>query len=300
MSPHAAPSWPCLAAARAHDAAARLPLYIVEDGVEHAVGSVARHHRQALARWPSVFVHHDDRVCLHTAPDERDQAWAAINLQLREEGLVPGWRDEIYPVFDASGRVLARIERAAARFWGTLTVGAHCNGYVVEKPHAGRRPTHLWIARRALTKPTDPGKLDNLIGGGVPFGQSTLDTVRREGWEEAGLTQAALQGLQPGRAIRLCRDIPEGLQHERLQVYDLELPRGLTPLNQDGEVAEFRLLPVDEALALAATDAMTVDAALVTLDFALRRGLLPAAEHAGLAACATALWDTGAPADFRT
>ncbi len=48
------------------------------------------------------------------------------------------------------------------------------------------------------------------------------------------------------------------------------------PHNQDGEVAGFRCLPLDEALALAAGDQMTVDAALVTLDFALRHALLPA------------------------
>jgi hypothetical protein len=47
----------------------------------------------------------------------------------------------------------------------------------------------------------------------------------------------------------------------------------------DGEVAEFRLLPVAEALARAAAGELTTDAALATLDFALRRGLVgPAAD----------------------
>jgi hypothetical protein len=49
-------------------------------------------------------------------------------------------------------------------------------------------------------------------------------------------------------------------------------------------VAELRLLAVEEALAQAAGDAMTVDAALVTLDFALRHRLLPDSSHEALAA----------------
>ena len=81
---------------------------------------------------------------------------------------------------------LALIERAAARFWGTLTFGAHANGYVAD---AQGRPTHLWIARRSTHKATDPGKLDNLVGGGVPHGQTPFETLVREGFEEAGLAR---------------------------------------------------------------------------------------------------------------
>ena len=50
------------------------------------------------------------------------------------------------------------------------------------------------------------------------------------------------------------------------------------------------LLPVATALACAADGEMTVDAALATLDFALRHGLLPEAEADVLAARATPLW----------
>ena len=83
-------------------------------------------------------------------------------------------------MWDEHGVSHATIERAAARFWGTLTLGAHCNGYVAD---AHGRPTHLWVARRSLSKPTDPGMLDNLIGGGVPLGQSPLEALQREAFE---------------------------------------------------------------------------------------------------------------------
>lgn len=212
---------------------------------------------------------------------EPTAALAAINARLRDAGLVQAWRDEVFALPDpADGSVLATMERAAARFWGTLTLGAHANGYVAD---AAGRPTHLWIARRSLTKATDPGRLDNLVGGGVPWGQSPHHTLVREAWEEAGLAAPEMQPARAGSVLRLARDIPEGFQHEWLHAFDVELPTGRVPVNQDGEVAGFELLALHDALA--AVDEMTVDAALVTLDFAARHGLVEdAALHQGLQA----------------
>lgn len=158
---------------------------------------------------------------------------------------------------------------------------------------ADGRPTHLWIARRAETKQTDPGRLDNLVGGGVPRGQTPRETVVREGWEEAGLELAQMAGLVDGSVIEIDCDVPEGRQHERLFVFDLALPAGFAPRNLDGEVAEHRLMPVEEAIARAAAGELTTDAALVTLDFACRHGLIqPAsgdepAAAGGIRACAS-------------
>ncbi|EWS52579.1 NUDIX domain protein [Methylibium sp. T29] len=128
----------------------------------------------------------DDGVLSTALRDEAlDAAFAVTHAALRERGLITGWRNETYAVVPAWGApVLARIERAAARFWGTLTFGAHANGYVAGPDG---RPSHLWIAQRSPHKPTDPGKFDNLIGGGVPHGQTPFETLVREGWEEAGL-----------------------------------------------------------------------------------------------------------------
>jgi 8-oxo-dGTP pyrophosphatase MutT (NUDIX family) len=243
-------------------------------------GSVPRAALTTLAAWPQWLQITPEHATL-TAPD-RDAALATMNAALRSQGWVRAWRDELFAICDrATGRHLACTERAASRFWGTLTLGAHANGYGAD---AQGRPTHLWIAQRSLSKATDPGMLDNLVGGGVPMGQTPLETLVREGWEEAGLTPAQMAPARPGRVLRLHREIPEGLQLEDLHTFDLPLPAGLLPQNQDAEVAGFALTPMADALALAASGAMTVDAELVTLDFALRHHLLPPAEAAVLAA----------------
>ena len=272
-------TWPALAAARRRDAAARVPFLI--DGV--AVGSVAKADLPALRAWPQWLSEQADTVNLIAT--NRDAALATINAALREQGRVRAWRDELFAIIDpGTGQPLAHTERAASRFWGTLTLGAHANGYVA---NLQGQPTHLWIARRSATKATDPGLLDNLIGGGVPAGQTPRQTLLREAWEEAGLTHAQMAAAKPGRVIRLHRDIAEGLQLEDLHSFDVRLPEGTTPHNQDGEVAGFECMPTPQALACAASGQMTVDAALVTLDFALRHHLLQG-EQASLLALASA------------
>jgi 8-oxo-dGTP pyrophosphatase MutT (NUDIX family) len=269
-------SWPAIALARACNGPARIP-FVLMDEQGPVLGSVALAHLGALRAWPDAFEllaaadGAPRALVLRLAAGVRDARLARIHARLRADGLIAGWRDEPYPLRDRAGGEHGIIERAASRFWGTLTLGAHCNGYVAD---ASGRPTHLWIARRSASKPTDPGRLDNLIGGGVPAGQSPREAVVREGWEEAGLEPRQMAGLVTGGLIDLECDIPEGRQHERLHVFDLELPAGLVPSNQDGEVSEHRLMTIAEALGRAAEGELTTDAALATLDFAIRRRLL--------------------------
>ena len=277
-------AWPALQAARLRRVP-RVPLYLGAD--DTPLGSVACADLDALARWPRLLEASADAVRLRPVAD-LGAGLAELHAALREQGRIRAWRDEPYTLWQPRTRApLAVIERAAARFWGALTLGAHANGYVAD---ASGRPLAVWVAQRAWTKPTDPGKYDNLIGGGVPHGQSPWQALLREGWEEAGLAAPTLQRARPGRVLALDCDIAEGLQCEHLHVWDLALPADAQPRNQDGEVAALHRLPVAEALALAASGQMTTDAALATLDFALRHRLLDPATHARLEAEAGALW----------
>jgi 8-oxo-dGTP pyrophosphatase MutT (NUDIX family) len=275
--------WLCIAAARARNTSIRVPFCI--DG--QRVGSVARAHLPTLQGVDPRLQATASDVRLDAPAAQRDALFASLNQRLHDIGLIKGWRGETYAIVDPTGMPLALIERAAARFWGTLTLGAHANAYVAD---ATGTPTHLWVARRSLTKATDPGMLDNLVGGGVPWGQTPFETLVREGWEEAGLDTALMRTATSGRLVEFERDVPEGLQHERIHIYDLAVAANVQPDNRDGEVESFRLWPVLDALALAASGQMTVDAALVTLDFALRRRLLPAPELTQLERAAAGLW----------
>ena len=280
--------WHALTEARRQTRARRA---FVVDG--ECVGSVDAAHLGALQPWARWFEVRAQAVVLTAGAAERDAVLAEVNARLHEQGLIRAWRDEPFPLLSpTSGRVMAVFERASARFWGTLTLGAHCNGWVAGPDG---QPGAMWIARRSATKATDPGKLDNLIGGGVPWGQTPWETLVREGFEEAGLSPAQMARATPGRVIELDRDVPEGRQFERLQVFDLELREGECPVNQDGEVAEVGLWSIHHTCAAASTDEMTVDAALVTLDFLLRRQLLAPPEAAATLEERLAKLCTGAP-----
>ena len=270
----------CLAAATATRPGTRRRFVV--DG--HTVGSVADIHLDALQAWPQWLQVGPDTVELTAPVAVRDAALAEMHRVLHADGRLHGWRGETFAIVaPGSGRVLALIERAAARFWGTLSFGAHATGYLAD---AGGRPTHLWIAQRAFDKATDPGRYDNLVGGGVPHGEAPARTLVREGREEAGLDEDEMAAARPAGRLRLHREVPEGLQHECLHSFDLLLPPGRVPCNEDGEVAGFHCLHVDDAQALAWGSAMTVDAALVTVDFLWRHGLV---DRPGLADALAAL-----------
>ena len=246
----------------------RMPFVV--DGVH--VGSVAQAHLSALATFARELRISAAQVEWLIAVPERDAAFARVHARLREQGLIRAWRDETYALRDPRTLApLALIERAAARFWGALTFGAHATGYVADDQG---RPTQLWIARRSPHKATDPDMLDNLIGAGVPHDQTPREALLREAWEEAGLSRAQAELAQEAGVLTLHRDIAEGLQHEWIYSFDLALPAGLVPQNQDGEVAAFTLVPPGRVKQLLLRNEMTVDAALVTLDFLRRHQLL--------------------------
>ena len=63
--------------------------------------------------------------CGAQAPTTRGARAAGVLARLRSEGLVAGWRDELYPVaaaFDAPPHCL--VERAAAPHFGIKAYGA--------------------------------------------------------------------------------------------------------------------------------------------------------------------------------
>jgi len=256
----------------------------VVDGV--TVGWMRPSFVAALAPWPSVFVARGDGGLelashLHDA-GTRTAAVAEVVTALAADGVIRGWRDERYAVRagpDATGPVLFTLERAAARAFGITSEAVHVNGIVADAggaPHSLRgAPRSLWIARRSPGKAIDPGMLDNLVGGGIAAALGVRETLVKEAWEEAGFEPALAERATRGGRLRIRRASPEGLQSEVVHVHDLVVPADTPPRNVDGEVAEFRRISIDEAIALIARgDAMTADASLVTLDWLDRMGLV--------------------------
>jgi 8-oxo-dGTP pyrophosphatase MutT (NUDIX family) len=170
----------------------------------------------------------------------------------------------------ADGAVLGVLDRGALPSFGVIGVGVHLNGLV-------RRADgwHVWIGRRAADKKLDPGKLDNLVAGGVPAGFTPFETLLKEGEEEAALPEALTAQAQQVARFSYSMDRAEGLRRDVVYAYDLELPEDFQPHPSDGEVEHFDLWPLPRVLKiLSTTDEFKFNVALVLTDLLLRFGLI--------------------------
>lgn len=274
---------PCLTAARQFDRR-KHRRFLIDDV---PVGWIREDDVERLRRWPAVFTFASDAVLLDASldtPESRTDALADVIQTLADDGRITGWRNETFAIrnrFDDPP--MAFIERAASRFFGTMTYAVHANGLIAQGDAgdaAGKEPM-LWIARRSFGKAVDPGMLDTLVGGGIGWGWSIADTLVKECWEESGVPAELASQAQRGRTLHILAEIEQGTQAEQLFIYDLTLPADFQPSAEDGEVAEHLRMTVDQTLLAVASGEMTVDASLATLDCAVRRSWVSVASLPG-------------------
>ena len=270
------PAWlgRALALARQPPTQARWLLEI--DG--RIVGSVLPSDARWIAALPG-FALEDELLTLQPACGfDASAALAQVAAALRDAGRAPHWRNELLPVCADDGTRVATLERACVRSLGVATRAVHLNGYTPD----GR----MWLQQRAHNKANDPGMWDTLVGGMIalePLGEA----LRRETFEEAGLELAALRSLVRRHSLRFERPVEgegwlsdgspsTGWLSETIAVFDAIIPEGMTPENQDGEVAQFRCVSLGELEALLDASVLTMEAALVIAESLAHR------EHASL------------------
>lgn len=243
---------------------------------DHHVGWVEPDFARELATFPEVFRLDDQSVLLHNrfeGIEDRSRAVAEVLAALRARGQVPGWRDELYPVnrrFDEKPLLL--MERAATPRFGVQSYGVNVNGLVRARKEGGDS-WKVWVARRSATKQIDPGMLDIVVGGGLPYGISIHDNLLKECAEEAGISPEIARGARPVGLVTLAIPAAEGLRIGLQFNFDLELPADFAPRNTDGEVAAFELWSVDRLeQSLRTADDFMFDVALVNLDLLVRLG----------------------------
>ena len=160
---------------------------------------------------------HTDRLdwnASHWNADTRSEALQRVLLTLRAAGHLRGWRNETFSFFAAdSDRPFLQAERAGFYFLGMRSDAVHVNGVTAD----GR----VWIARRSASKAVDPGLLDNLCAGGLGAGETQMQAVVRELYEEAGLHLQAAHSLRYAGSVTVGRVRDGGWHEERLQVYNL-------------------------------------------------------------------------------
>eukprot|EP00302_Diacronema_sp_CCMP2436_P045258 CAMPEP_0180054174 /NCGR_PEP_ID=MMETSP0985-20121206/2693_1 /TAXON_ID=483367 /ORGANISM="non described non described, Strain CCMP 2436" /LENGTH=804 /DNA_ID=CAMNT_0021983763 /DNA_START=1 /DNA_END=2415 /DNA_ORIENTATION=+ len=224
-------------------------------------------------------------------PVSRSNTIAALVEDLVTDGTIPAAKvrnemQDVWPVAGqrsglsraaaaaAGGQPLLRMERAATIFFGVPTMGAHVNGFVQDEETG--RPKGVWIGKRSMSKATYPGLLDQMVAGGQPAGLSFTENMRKECAEEASLPPSVVASAVPTGLVSYCYGTRKGLSTKALVTFDLRMPPDLVPFNADGEVDEFVLMSVEEAVNSIRTclPLWKPNAALVMIDFALRHGFI--------------------------
>jgi 8-oxo-dGTP pyrophosphatase MutT (NUDIX family) len=241
------------------------------------VGWIGDGFRERLRQEP-VFAVGDDEITL--VPElqhfqQRSQALAAVVEKLHREGRINAILDEPYAVTAGPrDEALCLVDRAAAVLFGLRTFGQHVNGFV-----RSGDAVKMWVGKRARDRFLFPGKLDQLVAGGLPWGVTLEDNLRKECYEEAGIPPEIAMQAAPVGVVSYQVSSARGGKQDLLYCYDLELPADFRPRCTDGEVEEFYLLPLDEIAALVReSDDFKLNCNLVVIDFLIRHGWLQPTE----------------------
>ena len=236
--------------------------------------------------WTSKFhVDHDERTVTIPYAPGTDVETTAIREQLesaRQDAsfdILRQWRAELYQVLGINRDV--RMARGGVALFGIHTVGVHMMAFCRPLPAGEMR---LWIPRRAATKQTYPGMLDNTVGGAIVAGEDQFECMVREAEEEASLPEGLTRRLaRPVGAISYfhVRDERAGgegglLQPATHHLYDVELGADVVPKPKDGEVEEFYLWGVEETVVARKEGRFKPNSAVAWIDFLVRHGYINA------------------------
>ncbi|CAN1331260.1 Nudix hydrolase 20, chloroplastic [Linum perenne] len=208
---------------------------------EKTVGYIHNGFVQNLTRFKEVFViqksiSHGGRfgyyLTLHDQLETAEERTASVGEAIKclgEEQLIPGIRNELYPVTSSfGGQVYFSLERAAAPYFGI-------------KPH----------------------------------GMSCQENVIKECEEEAGIPESISSKALPVGVVSYVDIDGDRFKRDVLFCYDLKLPETFVPENQDGEVEDFRLVPVGNvANIVRRTHLYKPNCSLVVIDFLFRHGYI--------------------------
>lgn len=234
--------------------------------------------------WNSDWILDHEKQCIIPSPsnstiDQQSDVIAKTLDAARKYGrfeILKKWRDELYPVGKSRHSKIS-MERSASPLFGIVTYGVHMTAFV-----RVQNETKFWIPRRAKTKQTYAGMLDNTVAGGLSIGEEPLDCLVREAAEEASFSEDLVRssanacGVVSYFSIRDERAGGETglLQPEVQYVYDMQIDDNVVPKPCDDEVQDFHLFSIEEVKKALAEGQFKPSCTLVLLDFFVRHGII--------------------------
>ncbi|KAF1993369.1 thiamine pyrophosphokinase [Amniculicola lignicola CBS 123094] len=254
-------------------------------GHDYAIGYMLPSVVEIFRNTPNWTVDDESRILTLAGGSNAEERSAAVMRtfvamkETKHFKVLDKWRNELYSVNGKNKELLFDVERCATPLLGVVTYGVHLTAFV----RTGGK-LKIWIPRRAKTKQTYGGMLDNAVAGGIASGEGPFESLVRECGEEASLQEDLVR-----ERVKACgtvtyfyiRTKEAGgetglLQPECEYVYDLELPADVIPKPGDDEVEEFYLWSVPEVREAMARGEFKPNCALIMLEFFIRHGVLTA------------------------
>eukprot|EP00798_Chlamydomonas_sp_ICE-L_P000107 gene107-5519_t len=258
-----------------HDLHSLVPLVVGGKMVGRMRPEFAAH----LRRFPDVFQSAEGTLAVHSRysnQDDRSRAVAEVLETLCSEGVITGWRDELYPVTTSYyDEPCMLVERAAAEYLGVFGARGRSNGPVAGYVKHDDGSMSMWLGKRSSQKLHWAGKLDHIAAGGLPHGISPTENMVKECHEEAHIPEELARRASPVGVVTYENVSEVGYALDVLFCYDLPLPSDFSPEPLDGEVEEFQLMPVDQVVEILSSGTkFKTNCSLVIIDFLIRHGVI--------------------------
>ncbi|KAL1651319.1 hypothetical protein SLS58_000658 [Diplodia intermedia] len=252
--------------------------YFMIEGYQAPFGYV---HSSVISRvtWPDCWsLNHEERLLILAGGSGFEERTSYMEKTLHSaketDGLSPfgKWCGELFPVYAAGGEHVLDLDGCGVDAFGIVNFGCHLIAYVMTQDGL-----KYWVPRRAKTKMSYPGMLDNTVGGSLTSGEKPLDCIVREAAEEASLPEDYTRSniISCGALsyqMSQTDDGQPGCQHQVQYLFEMELGQGTVPVPCDGEAEEFKLMSLEEVVGALRRGEFKLNCAMTWMDFLIRHG----------------------------
>lgn len=254
--------------------------YFLIEGYDKPFGYVHNHFVEGI-EWPDYWKIDAEKrfLTLTTGSDFETRSHLmketlTRNLESKKVPSLQRWADEEFPLYSSTNEHVLNMDGCGVDMFGIINYSVHMIGWVMTS-----EGIKLWVPRRALTKMSFPGKLDNTVGGSLATGEKPIEGMIRECEEEICLspeyTRSNIRACGTNSFQLTVTDLLEpACQHQVQYLYEIELRQDIVPTIGDGEVGELLLKSVEEVQESMRNGEFKLTCNMTYLAFLIRHGYI--------------------------
>jgi len=226
-----------------------------------------------IKKFPNFFLFKENKIFLKKEINNFKKRTYVINQVfnfLVKKKLILSKHREYFPVFKSfKSKPLLKVQRVIGPFFGFQFFGVHLNGFLKKN-----NKYFMWVGRRTK-KGNFPNDLDQIAAGGLPFNVTIKKNLIKESYEEANINKTLILKSKYDGTISYRVETKLGMSRHILFCYNLELPMNFIPKNNDGEITNFYLWPIQKILKIIKQSRkFKFDCSLVIILFALNKKII--------------------------